>query len=49
MKRIFGTGVALITPFNEDKSIDFTSLDKLINKAIEGGIDFLVVLGTTII
>jgi len=47
MKRIFGTGVALITPFNEDKSIDYNSLDKLINKVIEGGIDFLVVLGTT--
>lgn len=47
MKRISGTGVALITPFNEDKTIDYTSLDKLINKIIEGGIDFLVVLGTT--
>lgn len=47
MKRIFGTGVALITPFNEDKTIDYTSLEKLINKVIEGGIDFLVVLGTT--
>ena len=47
MKRISGTGVALITPFNEDKTIDYTSLDKLINKVIEGGIDFLVVLGTT--
>ena len=47
MKRIFGTGVALITPFNEDKTIDYTSLEKLINKIIEGGIDFLVVLGTT--
>ena len=47
MKRISGTGVALITPFNEDKSIDYNSLDKLINKVIEGGIDFLVVLGTT--
>ena len=47
MKRIFGTGVALITPFNEDKNIDYTSLEKLINKIIEGGIDFLVVLGTT--
>ena len=43
MKRISGTGVALITPFNEDKTIDYTSLDKLINKVIEGGIDFLVV------
>ena len=47
MKRIFGTGVALITPFNEDKTIDYPSLEKLINKVIEGGIDFLVVLGTT--
>ena len=47
MKRISGTGVALITPFNEDKTIDYTSLDKLLNKVIEGGIDFLVVLGTT--
>ena len=47
MKRISGTGVALITPFNKDKTIDYTSLDKLINKVIEGGIDFLVVLGTT--
>jgi len=47
MKRIFGTGVALITPFNEDKTIDYPSLEKLINKVIDGGIDFLVVLGTT--
>ena len=47
MKRISGTGVALITPFNEDKTIDYPSLEKLINKVIEGGIDFLVVLGTT--
>ncbi|MDC1024410.1 4-hydroxy-tetrahydrodipicolinate synthase [Flavobacteriales bacterium] len=47
MKRIFGTGVALITPFNEDKTIDYPSFEKLINKVIEGGIDFLVVLGTT--
>ncbi len=42
-----GTGVALITPFNDDLSIDFDSLDKLINHTINGGIDFLVALGTT--
>ncbi len=42
-----GTGVALITPFNEDLSIDFDSLDKLINHIISGGVDFLVALGTT--
>ncbi len=47
MKNIKGTGVALITPFNEDFSIDFVSLEKLINHAIDGGVDYLVVLGTT--
>jgi len=47
MKKIFGTGDALITPFNEDKTIDYSSLEKLINKVTEGGINFLVVLGTT--
>ena len=47
MNRIFGTGVALITPFNEDGSIDYLSFEKLLSKVIKGGVDFLVVLGTT--
>ena len=47
MDKITGTGVALITPFNEDFSIDFTSLKKLINHQIEGGVDYLVVMGTS--
>ncbi|MEE2699968.1 MAG: 4-hydroxy-tetrahydrodipicolinate synthase [Bacteroidota bacterium] len=47
MNKIKGTGIALITPFNEDFSIDFTSLKELINHAIVGGVDYLVVLGTT--
>ena len=47
MDKIIGTGVALITPFNEDFSIDFTSLEKLINHQINGGVDYLVVMGTT--
>lgn len=47
MTYIKGIGAALITPFNSDYSIDFTSLEKLINHVIQGGIDFLVVLGTT--
>ena len=47
MKKISGTGVALITPFKNDKSVDFNALKILINNVIEGGIDFLVVLGTT--
>ena len=47
MEKIKGTGVALITPFNEDFSIDYTSLEKLLNHQIDGGIDFLVMMGTT--
>lgn len=42
-----GAGVALITPFNEDKTIDFNSLEKLVEDQIYGGMDYLVVLGTT--
>jgi len=42
-----GAGVALITPFNEDKSIDYSALEQLIEDQIQGGIDYLVVLGTT--
>lgn len=48
MKKAFeGTGVALVTPFNEDKSVDFEGLSKLVNHVIDGGLDYLVVLGTT--
>jgi 4-hydroxy-tetrahydrodipicolinate synthase len=42
-----GAGVALITPFNEDKSIDYSALERLVEDQIQGGIDYLVVLGTT--
>lgn len=44
---IQGLGIALVTPFNEDLSIDFDSLTKLIEFNIAGGVNFLVVLGTT--
>ena len=48
MKNIFkGTGIALITPFNEDKSVDFAALEQIVNHVIDGGADFLVALGTT--
>lgn len=48
MKNIFkGTGIALITPFNEDKSVDFVALERIVNHVISGGADFLVALGTT--
>ena len=42
-----GTGVALVTPFKEDKSIDFDALKKLIDFVIEGGVQYVVTLGTT--
>ena len=42
-----GSGVALVTPFKEDKSIDFTAVRKLVQLQILGGTDFLVVQGTT--
>ncbi|MEZ4928583.1 MAG: 4-hydroxy-tetrahydrodipicolinate synthase [Chitinophagales bacterium] len=42
-----GTGVALVTPFNEDKSIDFDGLKNVVNHCINGGVDYLVALGTT--
>jgi 4-hydroxy-tetrahydrodipicolinate synthase len=42
-----GSGVALVTPFNSDGSIDFNGLGKLIDYCIDGGINYLVSLGTT--
>lgn len=47
MQQFFGTGVALITPFKEDKSVDFDALERIVNYQIDNGIDYLVVLGTT--
>lgn len=47
MNQFIGTGVALITPFKKDKSVDLNALDKLVEFQIEQGINYLVVLGTT--
>ena len=47
MNAFKGIGVALATPFLDDKSIDFESLKRLIDHVIAGGVDYLVVLGTT--
>lgn len=47
MSILKGVGVALITPFNENLSVDFDSLTKLIEYNIENGTNYLVVLGTT--
>jgi 4-hydroxy-tetrahydrodipicolinate synthase len=45
--QLTGTGVALITPFNEDGSVDFVSLERLIDFVIDGGVNYVVTLGTT--
>lgn len=47
MNKFHGTGVALVTPFNTDGSVDFDGLRNVINHIIEGGVDYLVSLGTT--
>ncbi|MBP3253299.1 MAG: 4-hydroxy-tetrahydrodipicolinate synthase [Bacteroidales bacterium] len=44
---IKGTGVALVTPFDKQGNVDFTSFGKLINHCIDNGADYLVCLGTT--
>jgi 4-hydroxy-tetrahydrodipicolinate synthase len=47
MNKFHGTGVALVTPFNADGSVDFDGLKKLINYQIDGKVEYLVSLGTT--
>ena len=42
-----GVGVALITPFNADGSVDFGALSRLMDSVIDGGVDYIVALGTT--
>jgi 4-hydroxy-tetrahydrodipicolinate synthase len=46
-KDLIGTGVAMVTPFKQDLSIDFDGLALLIEYLIEGGVEFLVSMGTT--
>jgi 4-hydroxy-tetrahydrodipicolinate synthase len=47
MEHFKGTGVALVTPFKQNKEVDFDALEKLVNYVIDGGVDYLVVMGTT--
>jgi 4-hydroxy-tetrahydrodipicolinate synthase len=47
MKKFKGTGIAIVTPFKNDSSIDFNALGRVINHVIAGGINYIVVLGTT--
>jgi 4-hydroxy-tetrahydrodipicolinate synthase len=46
-QQLKGTGVALVTPFLKNGSIDYPALEKLVHNVIKGGVDFLVALGTT--
>ncbi len=47
MQSLIGTGVALITPFRKDLSIDIEALQRIVNFSIDGGVDYLVAMGTT--
>ena len=47
MPSLIGTGVALVTPFKGDFSIDVEALTRIVNFCVDGGIEYLVVLGTT--
>jgi 4-hydroxy-tetrahydrodipicolinate synthase len=46
-QKLKGTGVALVTPFKSDMSIDFDALTQLVNYQIDNGTNYLVILGTT--
>ncbi len=47
MKSLIGTGVALVTPFKKDFSVDVEALRRIVNYQVDNGVDYLVVLGTT--
>jgi 4-hydroxy-tetrahydrodipicolinate synthase len=47
ISKLIGTGVAMVTPFHKDGSIDFKSYKKLINSLIANKVDYLVPMGTT--
>ncbi len=47
MKELSGTGVAMVTPFNADGTVNFNHLSKLTEHLINGGVEYLVVMGTT--
>jgi 4-hydroxy-tetrahydrodipicolinate synthase len=45
--QLTGTGVALVTPFGQDMAVDFEALGRLIDHVVQGGVDYVVTLGTT--
>jgi 4-hydroxy-tetrahydrodipicolinate synthase len=47
MKKFRGTGVAIVTPFKSDTSIDFAALGRVVNHVITGGVNYIVIMGTT--
>ena len=47
MQAFLGTGIALVTPFDKDRMVDYIALEQLVNHQIDNGVDYLVVLGTT--
>jgi 4-hydroxy-tetrahydrodipicolinate synthase len=47
MQALIGTGVALVTPFKSDFSVDVEALKSIVNFSVENGIEYLVVMGTT--
>ena len=47
MKKFRGTGVAIVTPFKNDSSIDFSALGRVVNHVIKGGVNYIVLMGTT--
>ena len=47
MKKFKGTGVAIVTPFKNDSSIDFSATGRILNHIIKGGVNYVIVMGTT--
>lgn len=47
IKKLTGTGVAIITPFKKNHDVDFDALEKMIDFVIDGGVEYIVTLGTT--
>ena len=45
--KLKGTGVAIVSPFKKSGALDFLAYEKVMNHIIEGGCEFIVVLGTT--
>ncbi len=47
MSKFLGTGIAIITPFKDDLSVDYDALVKIVEYNIQNGLDYIVISGTT--